>query len=91
MDGRATEIQRLVGRCLRAVVDMNALGERTIWIDCDVLQADGGTRTAAITGAYVALVDAIRSLVTRGLLAASPMKPVLLQSMNRSSPVWPGV
>lgn len=59
LDGRTQEIQRLVGRCLRAVVDLDALGERTIWIDCDVLQADGGTRTAAITGAYVAFRDAV--------------------------------
>ena len=84
VDGRATEIQRLVGRCLRAVVDLNALGERTIWIDCDVLQADGGTRTAAITGAYVALVDAIRSLVKRGLLAASPIRePIAAVSVGK--------
>src|SRR5437899_9847554 len=58
--GRVQEIQRLVGRSLRAAVDMEKLGERTIWIDCDVIQADGGTRTAAITGAFVALVDALR-------------------------------
>ncbi len=57
--GRSQEIQRLIGRALRSVVDLNLLGERTIWIDCDVIQADGGTRTASITGAYVALVDAI--------------------------------
>jgi ribonuclease PH len=62
IDGRTTEIQRLVGRSLRAVVDMEALGERTITIDCDVLHADGGTRTAGITGAYVALVDALRQI-----------------------------
>ena len=60
--GRTLEIQRLIGRALRACVDRNALGERTITLDCDVLQADGGTRTAAITGAYVALVDAVRWL-----------------------------
>ena len=60
-DGRATEIQRLIGRCLRAAVDLNALGPATLQIDADVLQADGGTRTAAITGAFVAVVDAIRS------------------------------
>jgi ribonuclease PH len=59
IDGRTAEIQRLIGRSLRAVVDMERLGENTIWIDCDVLEADGGTRTASITGAYVALVDAI--------------------------------
>ncbi len=62
VDGRTTEIQRLVGRSLRAVVDLQALGERTITIDCDVLHADGGTRTASITGAYVALVDALRQI-----------------------------
>ena len=57
--GRTHEIQRLIGRSLRSVVDLSALGERTIWIDCDVIQADGGTRTASITGAFVALVDAL--------------------------------
>ena len=71
--GRTQEIQRLIGRSLRAAVDMAALGERTVTIDCDVLQADGGTRTAAITGAYVALADACDSLRSRGLLAASPL------------------
>ncbi|MDI9413575.1 MAG: ribonuclease PH [Bacillota bacterium] len=60
--GRTHEIQRLIGRSLRSVVDLKALGERTIWIDCDVIQADGGTRTAAITGAFVAMVDALRTL-----------------------------
>ncbi len=68
--GRTLEIQRLIGRSLRACVDRAALGERTITLDCDVLQADGGTRTAAITGAYVALVDAVRLLQSRGELAA---------------------
>src|SRR5262245_64629245 len=63
--GRTQEIQRLIGRSLRACVDLGALGERTITIDCDVLQADGGTRTAAITGGYVALADAIDMLVMR--------------------------
>jgi ribonuclease PH len=62
MDGRTTEIQRLIGRSLRAVADLRALGERAITVDCDVLQADGGTRTASITGAFIALVDAIRSV-----------------------------
>ena len=71
--GRTLEIQRLIGRALRAVVDMKALGERTITVDCDVLQADGGTRTAAITGSYVALVDAINSLVKNGKLRDSPL------------------
>lgn len=72
--GRTHEIQRLIGRSLRAVVDLTALGERSIQIDCDVLQADGGTRTASITGAYVALADACNGLVARGLLAASPLR-----------------
>ena len=71
--GRSQEIQRLVGRSLRAVVDMTKLGERTFWIDCDVIQADGGTRTAAITGAYVALADAIRRA---GEIAALPGVPL---------------
>lgn len=62
VDGRTMEIQRLIGRALRSVVDLKALGERTIWIDCDVIQADGGTRTASITGAFVALVDAMEKL-----------------------------
>lgn len=62
VDGRSMEIQRLIGRALRSVVDLRALGERTIWIDCDVIQADGGTRTASITGAFVALVDAVNRL-----------------------------
>jgi ribonuclease PH len=68
--GRTHEIQRLIGRSLRAVTKLEALGERSIWIDCDVLQADGGTRTASITGAYVALVIAIRALEARGALVA---------------------
>jgi ribonuclease PH len=71
--GRTLEIQRLIGRALRAVVDLKALGERSITVDCDVLQADGGTRTAAITGSYVAMVDAIDSLVRRGMLRDSPI------------------
>ncbi|HEY1726137.1 MAG TPA: ribonuclease PH [Steroidobacteraceae bacterium] len=71
--GRTQEIQRLIGRSLRAAVDLAALGERTITIDCDVLQADGGTRTAAITGAYVAMADACQALRARGLLADSPL------------------
>jgi ribonuclease PH len=72
--GRSQEIQRLVGRSLRAVVEMGKLGERTIWVDCDVIQADGGTRTAAITGAFVALTDAVGSLVKSGVLAGSPIR-----------------
>jgi len=71
--GRTLEIQRLIGRALRAVVDLKALGERSVTIDCDVLQADGGTRTASITGAYVALVDALDVLVRRGVLRDSPL------------------
>jgi ribonuclease PH len=71
--GRTLEIQRLIGRSLRAIVDMRALGERTVTLDCDVLQADGGTRTASITGAYVALADAMTTLVHRRVLTASPL------------------
>ena len=72
--GRTQEIQRLIGRSLRAAVDLEALGERQILIDCDVLQADGGTRTASITGAYVALADAVSVLMERGLLKNSPIQ-----------------
>ena len=72
--GRTQEIQRLIGRSLRAVVDLKALGERTIQFDCDVLQADGGTRTASITGAYVALQDAVAVLMREGKLAQSPVR-----------------
>jgi ribonuclease PH len=71
--GRTQEIQRLIGRALRAVTDLRALGDRTVTLDCDVLQADGGTRTAAITGGYVALVDAIEALVERRLVDSSPI------------------
>jgi ribonuclease PH len=71
--GRTQEIQRLIGRSLRAVVDLKGLGERTITIDCDVLQADGGTRTASITGGFVALAEACEKLVQRKLIAASPL------------------
>ncbi|MCC7198362.1 MAG: ribonuclease PH [Gammaproteobacteria bacterium] len=71
--GRTLEIQRLIGRSLRACIDLEALGERTITVDCDVLQADGGTRTAAITGGYVALADAIDALIRRRTLTASPL------------------
>lgn len=73
IDGRSQEIQRLIGRSLRAVIDLKKLGERTIWIDCDVIQADGGTRTASITGAYVALVDAVQTLIDGGVIAESPI------------------
>lgn len=69
-DGRGSEIQRLIGRALRSVVDLSALGERTIWVDCDVLQADGGTRCASITGAYVALMDAMDALEKNGVVFA---------------------
>jgi len=71
--GRTQEIQRLIGRSLRAVVDLAKLGERSIVIDCDVIQADGGTRTAAITGAYVALVDAVNGLLASGKISTSPI------------------
>ncbi len=71
--GRTQEIQRLIGRSLRAVVDLHALGERTVTIDCDVLQADGGTRTASITGGYVALAEACEGLVRRGTLPVNPI------------------
>jgi len=72
--GRTHEIQRLIGRSLRSVVDLKALGERTIWIDCDVIQADGGTRTASITGAFVALGLAVERLVEAGTLSTSPLR-----------------
>ncbi len=72
--GRTQEIQRLIGRSLRAVIDLKKLGERTIQIDCDVIQADGGTRTASITGAFVAMYDAVRELLSRGLITESPLK-----------------
>jgi len=72
--GRTQEIQRLIGRSLRAVVDLKKLGERTIQLDCDVIQADGGTRTASITGAFVALHDAISGLMNQGLIKESPLK-----------------
>jgi ribonuclease PH len=75
--GRTHEIQRLIGRSLRAVVDMKALGERTVILDCDVLQADGGTRTAAITGACAALALALNALVKAGTLKASPLKQLV--------------
>ncbi|NLW45438.1 MAG: ribonuclease PH [Syntrophomonadaceae bacterium] len=74
VSGRTSEIQRLVGRSLRAVVDIEALGERTIWIDCDVIQADGGTRTASITGSFVAMCLAVRKLKEQGLIERMPVK-----------------
>jgi ribonuclease PH len=73
LDGRTTEIQRLIGRSLRAVVDMEALGERTVWLDCDVLQADGGTRCASICGAWVALRLALDTVVAGGGLERLPL------------------
>jgi ribonuclease PH len=75
--GRTHEIQRLVGRSLRSVTDMVALGERTVWIDCDVIQADGGTRTASITGSFVALVDALSHLRKAGKIQAMPVRDYL--------------
>ena len=74
LDGRSSEIQRLVGRSIRAVVDLEKLGSRTVCVDCDVLQADGGTRTAAITGSYVALMLAVRKLMHQGKLAENPVR-----------------
>ena len=74
VDGRSVEIQRLIGRSLRAVIDLDALGARTLWVDCDVLQADGGTRTASITGACVAVALAARRLQAAGLLKKSPLR-----------------
>lgn len=72
--GRTHEIQRLIGRSLRAVADLKSMGERSVWIDCDVIQADGGTRTASITGAYVALTEAVRGWLDRGMLTTNPIK-----------------
>ena len=72
--GRTFEIQRLIGRSLRSVTDLTAFGERTIWIDCDVIQADGGTRTASITGAYVAMVDAFRKMIKDRLIEKVPTR-----------------
>jgi len=83
IDGRSQEIQRLIGRSMRAALDLEALGSRTIWIDCDVLQADGGTRTAAITGSYVALSLAVKKLIAEGKLTASPIiSPVAAVSVG---------
>jgi ribonuclease PH len=83
IEGRSQEIQRLIGRALRAVADLAKLGPRTLWVDCDVLQADGGTRTAAITGGYVALALAINKLVASGALAENPLvQPVAAVSVG---------
>jgi ribonuclease PH len=83
IDGRSQEIQRLIGRSMRAAVDLEKIGSRTLWLDCDVLQADGGTRTAAITGTYVALSLAVRKLVAAGMLAGEGLlKPVAAVSVG---------
>ncbi len=74
IDGRSQEIQRLIGRSLRSVVDLDAVGERTVWIDCDVIQADGGTRTASITGAFIAMADAFYGLLSRNEISKMPVK-----------------
>ena len=73
VEGRTQEIQRLIGRAIRSVVDLDKIGERTIWIDCDVIQADGGTRTASITGAYVAVVDALYKLYSSKKIKTMPV------------------
>lgn len=75
--GRTQEIQRLIGRALRSVVDLSLLGENTIWVDCDVIQADGGTRTAALSGAFVALVDAVNYMLDKNMIKKSPLKSFL--------------
>ncbi len=77
ISGRSHEIQRLIGRSLRSVVDLEALGERTVWIDCDVIQADGGTRMASVTGGFVALYDALKTLVEAGAIDRFPIKEFL--------------
>jgi ribonuclease PH len=77
LTGRTMEIQRLIGRALRSVVDLKKLGERTIWIDCDVIQADGGTRTASITGAYIALADAVQFLLKKKGIKENPLLDTL--------------
>ncbi len=87
LDGRSSEIQRLIGRSIRAVVDLKKLGQRTLWIDCDVLRADGGTRTASITGAAVATEMAFRRFVEAGLLKTSPMSQL---AAAVSAGVWEG-
>ncbi|NOY00896.1 MAG: ribonuclease PH, partial [Verrucomicrobia bacterium] len=84
-DGRSTEIQRLIGRSLRAVVDLKRLGARTLWVDCDVLQADGGTRTASITGACVAVQMAFLRMIEAGLIESSPMPKM---AVAVSAGVW---
>ena len=88
IDGRTVEIQRLIGRSLRAVIDLQKLGQNTLWLDCDVLQADGGTRTAAITGSYVALMDAVNTLIRKGALRESPIHG---QVAAVSVGIWSGI
>jgi ribonuclease PH len=83
LDGRSSEIQRLIGRSMRAAIDLLKIGERTVWIDCDVLQADGGTRTAAITGAFVALSLAVKKLIDSKKISENPIiNPVAAVSMG---------
>jgi ribonuclease PH len=77
ISGRTHEIQRLIGRALRSVVDLSVIGERTIWLDCDVIQADGGTRTAAITGAFICLSDALKYALRNGLIDRTPIRDYL--------------
>jgi len=77
LSGRTHEIQRLIGRALRSVVDLSSIGERTIWIDCDVIEADGGTRTAAITGAFICLSDALQYALNNGLIEKTPLRDYL--------------
>lgn len=93
IDGRSQEIQRLIGRAMRAALDLEKLGPRTIWVDCDVLQADGGTRTAAITGAYVALADAVQGLIDRRdiKLPASGRMPLVGAVAAVSAGIYQGV
>ncbi len=87
LDGRSSEIQRLIGRSLRAVIDLKALGQRTLWVDCDVLRADGGTRTASITGAVVAVEMAFRRFIAARRMTASPMRQL---AAAVSAGVWEG-
>ena len=77
LSGRTQEIQRLIGRALRSIVDLSSIGERTIWIDCDVIEADGGTRTAAITGAFICLSDALQYALKNGLIEKAPLRDYL--------------
>jgi len=77
LSGRTQEIQRLIGRSLRAVINLSALGERTIWIDCDVIQADGGTRTVSITGSFIALADALKDLKKKGIIDKLPIQDLV--------------